>query len=152
MPLVATVLHGVAIWAWHVPALFAAALRSESVHWAQHLSFLITALLFWWAVLQRAPRERAFGAALFALFITAMHTGFLGVLLTFAPRPLLLGQSAASEWGLSDLEDQQLAGLIMWVPGSGAYVLAALVLAAAWISSSGISTFTSDSEDPVATT
>ena len=140
-PVAATVLHGVAIWAWHVPALFDAALESETLHWLQHLSFFVTALLFWWALVHARGRERGYGAAVFYLFATALHSGFLGVLLTFAPMPLYSGQSAASGWGLTRLEDQQLAGLIMWIPGGTIYALAALVFAGMWISASGSRAF-----------
>ena len=140
-PAVATILHAAAIWTWHVPALFDAALQNEALHWSQHLSFFVTALLFWWALVHGRSRERGYGAAVFYLFATAVHSGFLGVLLTFAPMPLYSGQSAASAWGLTRLEDQQLAGLIMWIPGGSVYALAALVFAGMWISAAGSRAF-----------
>jgi cytochrome c oxidase assembly factor CtaG len=132
-PLVATILHAVAIWAWHVPPAFEAALLHEPLHWLQHLSFLVTALFFWWAMFEtRRP-----GAAVIDLFFTAMHTAFLGVLLTVAPRPMYPLQSALSvHFGLDPLADQQLAGLIMWVPAGTVYVGAGLALAWHWISRS----------------
>jgi putative membrane protein len=137
-PLGATVLHGFAIWAWHAPALFEAAVRIEAVHWLQHASFLVSALLFWWALVHGRARERGYGAAVFYLFATALHTGFLGILLTVARKPWYPVQTAfAAEWGLTPLEDQQLGGLIMWVPGGMAYFVAALALAALWIRRSG---------------
>lgn len=134
LPLVAAALHAVAIWAWHMPVLYEAALRLEWVHWAQHLSFLLTALLFWWAVLDGATRGRVRAGGIFLLFATAIHTACLGVLISLAEHPLYSLQSrAAAEWKLTALADQQLAGLVMWVPGSLAYALAALALAATWI-------------------
>jgi cytochrome c oxidase assembly factor CtaG len=124
-PLVATILHAVAIWAWHVPPAFEAALLHEPLHWLQHLSFLVTALFFWWAMFE----TRRQGAAVIDLFFTAMHTAFLGVLLTVAPRPMYPLQSALSaHFGLDPLADQQLAGLIMWVPAGTVYVGAGLAL------------------------
>lgn len=139
-PTVATVLHGIAIWAWHAPALFEAALSHEAVHWLQHLSFFVTALFFWWALLYGRARERGYGAAVFYLFATGLHSGFLGILLTISRRPWYPADAAfTSGWGLTPLEDQQLAGVIMWVPGGFAYVIAALVLAAIWIQGSGAS-------------
>jgi cytochrome c oxidase assembly factor CtaG len=140
-PLVATVVHGVAVWLWHVPALFSAALRHEGIHWAQHLSFFLTALLFWWAVLRASRRNHAPGVAVFALFATVLHSGFLGVLITFAREPVFPGQTLAAHCGLTALEDQQLAGLIMWIPGGMAYVLAALAAAGAWIRASGMEAY-----------
>jgi putative membrane protein len=132
-PLVATITHGVAIWAWHAPAFFRAALEHEWMHWLQHASFFGTALLFWWAMLrsQRAGRAQAIGH----LFATSVHTGLLGALLVFSPRPWFQFQSAgAAAFGLTSLEDQQLAGLIMWVPGGLIYVVAALAVAGALLS------------------
>lgn len=137
-PLSATAIHGVAIWAWHVPAFYAAALSSEWLHWLQHLSFLFSALLFWWTILRGRGRERTYGIGIFCLFTTSLHTGFLGILITLAGTPLYPTQTeAAPSWGLSPLEDQQLAGLIMWVPGGAAYAIAALALAGLWITWSG---------------
>jgi putative membrane protein len=137
-PLVATLLHGGALWAWHAPALYQAALADPWIHWLQHLCFFGTALLFWRALLQGRERERAYGAAVFYLFATSLHTGFLGVLLAFARRPIYPAQTAgAAEWGLTPLEDQQLAGLFMWIPAGLVYAGAALALAGLWIARSG---------------
>jgi putative membrane protein len=136
-PLVATILHGVAIWAWHVPALFEAAVANAFLHWLQHLSFLITGLLFWWALFFGRARGRGFGAAAVYLFATATHTGFLGVLLTLSKTSWYPVQTAfAAEWGLTPLEDQQLAGLVMWVPAGMIYAGAALALVGLWIARS----------------
>jgi cytochrome c oxidase assembly factor CtaG len=137
IPLVATAVHGAAIWIWHIPGLFELALRVEWIHWAQHLSFLISALFFWWTMLQGRARERGYGAAIFYLFFTAIHTSFLGILITLARVPVYPSQSqVAQSWGLTPLSDQQLAGLIMWVPAGMVYAIAALALAALWISRS----------------
>jgi cytochrome c oxidase assembly factor CtaG len=126
----ATVLHGVAIWAWHVPLLFDAAVVHVAVHRLQHLSFLLTAIIFWWAVL----RSSESGIAAWHLFVTMLHTSVLGALMALAPRVLYTAQTAAAlEWGLTPLEDQQLAGLIMWVPAGTIYAGAALALTAIWI-------------------
>ncbi|HEX2255955.1 MAG TPA: cytochrome c oxidase assembly protein [Afifellaceae bacterium] len=134
----ATFLHGAAVWLWHVPAAYEAALASPGYHWLQHATLVGTAVLFWYAVLVRGLGCRQHGLALFGLFATALHTGFLGILLTAARTPLYPGQSgAAPDWGLTALEDQQLAGTIMWVPGGLAYAAAGLVVAALWIRASG---------------
>jgi putative membrane protein len=130
----ATLLHGLAIWAWHAPLLFDAAVANVAVHRLQHLSFLLTAILFWWSVFRRSNS----GVAAWHLFITMLHTSVLGALMALAPRVLYAGQTArALDWGLTPLEDQQLAGLIMWVPAGTVYAGAALALVAIWIRQSG---------------
>ncbi|CCD94274.1 Membrane protein-like protein precursor [Bradyrhizobium sp. ORS 375] len=129
----ATLLHGVAIWVWHVPVLFDAAVDQVALHRLQHLSFFGTAVLFWWAVLWRSQA----GAAAWHVVITMLHTSVLGALMALAPRVLYSAQTASSAaWGLTPLEDQQLAGLIMWVPAGTIYAGAALVLIVLWIKSS----------------
>jgi len=129
-PVFATIAHGVAIWAWHIPALFDAAVENGLLHRLQHVSFLGTALLFWWALLRRCTA----GAAAAHLFVTMMHTGILGALMALAPRVLYGAQTArAGIWGLTPLEDQQLAGLVMWIPAGTVYAGAALGFLAAWI-------------------
>ena len=137
-PGVAWTLHAVAIWTWHLPALFQATLQSETVHALQHASFLGTGLLFWWTVLERRRGRLGWPGAVIALFTTAVHTGLLGALLTFSNRlwyPIYAPATAA--WGLTPLEDQQLAGLIMWIPGGLAYLIAALALMASWLKEPG---------------
>lgn len=127
-PLAATAVHAAAIWVWHLPGAYSAALRSEAAHALQHASFLGTALLFWWAVLSPRARRRP-GAGVVALFLTALYTAVLGALLATADRPWISEYLATTApWGLMPLEDQQLAGLVMWVPGSVAYAAAALWL------------------------
>jgi cytochrome c oxidase assembly factor CtaG len=137
-PTAATLLHGAALWLWHAPALYEAALAHAFVHWLQHLSFLVTAVMFWWSLLRGRLRQRGYGAAVFYLFVTALHSGFLGILLAVARKPVYPDQtSAAPAWGFTPLEDQQLAGLIMWVPVGLVYAGAALAFAGLWIGQSG---------------
>lgn len=133
-PLTAWLLHAAALWLWHAPPLFNAALRDPGLHQWQHVTFLLSALLFWHAVLRRASHG-AQGMALLYLFTTTIHSGVLGALLTFARRPLYasMEQGLAPWLGLMPLEDQQLGGLIMWVPGALVYVGIALWLMARWI-------------------
>ncbi len=132
-PVSAWTLHAIALWGWHAPSLFDAALRDNGWHTAQHASFLGSALLFWWALMKPGARASQ-GAALVYLFTTMLHTGALGALLTLSSqvwyRPYL---STAGAWGLSAIEDQQLGGLVMWMPAGAAYVVVGLLLAARWI-------------------
>ena len=131
-PFAATLVHAAAIWAWHAPPLFEAALADPVLHRLQHVSFLATALLFWWSLAKLPKREYGFGAA--QLFLTMIHTGLLGALITLAPRVLYPIQTEhALVWGLQPLEDQQLAGLLMWVPAGLVYLGAALAMLGVWI-------------------
>lgn len=133
-PFAAWLLHAAALWLWHLPAPYTAALASESMHALQHASFLGTGLLFWWALLHGREGRMGYGASVFYLFATAMHSSALGALLTLAPSPWYGAyEGATAAWGLTPLEDQQLAGLIMWIPAGFAYLVAGLVLVAAWM-------------------
>ena len=127
-PMRAAVVHALTMWLWHAPALFEAAVEHEWVHALQHLSFFIPAILFWRALLGGRSPAHAAGAAS-AAFVTFMHTGLLGGLITMAPEPLYPVYARTTEsWGLTALADQHLAGLLMWVPLGVPYVAAGLVL------------------------
>ncbi|MDB5411955.1 MAG: cytochrome oxidase assembly protein [Rubritepida sp.] len=131
----ATILHVAVLWLWHLPGLFRAAIESEPMHILQHVCFLGSALLFWTAVWRAARRHEHVGAAVLALFLTALQAGMLGALLTFARVPWY--PFAPDPWplcGLTRIEDQEMAGLVMWVPACMAYVLVALALMAHWLS------------------
>ena len=142
LPLVAWVLHALALWAWHVPRLFETALAHPGIHALQHTSFLASALLFWTTVLapRTLPNTRSgtSGIAMLSLFTTMAHTTALGALLTLAPGlwyPFYALPTAAL--GFDPLQDQQLGGLVMWVPGGVAYLVAGLVVAARWLQPAG---------------
>jgi putative membrane protein len=117
-PLTTAYIHGAIIWFWHMPYFYMLAVENVWWHALEHLFFLVTAGLFWWAVLKGSRQNTPW--ALLALLFTLMHTGFLGALLTFASAPLY-GEARS-------LGDQQLAGLIMWVVGAVPYLTAA-----AWV-------------------
>lgn len=131
-PLDATILHGAAIWIWHTPRLFDATVANETMHRLQHISFLVTALFFWWAIFRRARRDYGIGAIHVAA--TMVHTSILGALITLSPRLLYVAQTRdAPAFGLTPTEDQQLGGLIMWVPMGTLYAAIALALIGLWI-------------------
>lgn len=134
-PLVAWSLHAGAIWIWHAPRLYEATLVSVPVHTLQHLSFFGTALLFWWPVLHPSPHRRLeHGLAVLYLFTTAVHGSALGAFLSLSSRPLYPAYAeGVALWGLSLLEDQQLGGLIMWIPFGTVYTIAALALLGHWL-------------------
>ena len=130
-PVGAWCLHALCLWAWHLPVLFDAALVDTRVHVMQHASFFGSALAFWWAVFGRGARLPT-AISMASLLTTMMHTGALGALLTFAPTAWY-PHYAHGAFGWSALEDQQLGGLVMWAPGSLAYLAAALAIAARWL-------------------
>jgi putative membrane protein len=133
-PLLVLMMHVLAVWAWHVPSLFDAAVENPSLHAVEHLSFLGTALLFWWLVTQPGSRRRlARGADVLLVFAAMLQSGALGALFTFAPSPLYRDYVHAPIWGLSALQDQQIAGLIMWIPAGAVYLAMASALFVAWL-------------------
>jgi putative membrane protein len=137
-PITAWWVHAGALWIWHAPQFFQATLESEWIHSAQHLSFFGSALLFWWSLFYARERD-SYGASVLYVFTTAIHTSILGALLTFArtvwyPSYLLTTKA----WGLTPLEDQQLGGLIMWIPAGLVYLAAGLVLFAMWLRESDV--------------
>jgi putative membrane protein len=133
-PFAAWLGHGLILWLWHVPALFQATLDDELVHTLQHASFLFSAILFWWAVTHGRGRASAYGLAVLYMFTTALHSGLLGLLITFARTVWYPAYSDTTRaWGLTPLEDQQLGGLIMWIPAGLVYVVAGLAFFAGWL-------------------
>jgi putative membrane protein len=135
-PLSAWLLSALALWLWHVPWLFDRTLRSDWIHAAQHTSFLLTALLFWWPLADRSS-TMGYGGGLAYVFTTALHTSVLGGLLTFAPRAWYSSYLAtAPAWHLTALEDQQIGGLIMWIPAGTLLLIVSLVLLVKWMQES----------------
>jgi putative membrane protein len=133
-PFVAWIIHAVVLWTWHIPSWFQATIDDDFVHALQHSSFVGSALLFWWAVIHGRQRRMAYGLAVLYIFTTALHSGLLGVLITLARRVWYPAYAeTAPWWGLTALEDQQVGGLIMWIPAGIVYVIAGVALMAAWL-------------------
>lgn len=133
-PASAFAIHAAALWIWHLPRAYEGALASEPLHALQHASFLLTALLFWWSVLGARMPASGVGAGVLSLFGTSLHTGALGALIAFATTLWYPSYAATTgAWGLMPLADQELAGLIMWIPGGASYLIAALALVARWL-------------------
>jgi putative membrane protein len=134
LPVFAWLFHAAVLWLWHAPLLFEASLHSNAIHTLQHVSFFGSALLFWWAVLGDGSFRPQRGLSMLYIFTTMAHTGALGALLTWSGivwYPSYVG--AGEAFGMDALEDQQLGGLIMWVPGGLAYLIAGLALASQWL-------------------
>lgn len=118
-PVFAMLIHSLALWLWHAPTLFDAALRDEGVHTLEHITFFGTALLFWTAMF-RAKAAPAVSA--FLVLVVFVQCGMLGAILALAPMQLYAYGDSPMLWGLSALEDQQIAGLLMWAPAGLAYM------------------------------
>ena len=120
------------LWGWHDPGVYDAALKSDLVHDIEHLTFYVTALLFWWHVTQSGPRvHRSLSpAARIAYTVSIVPANMVaGVAISFASEPLYRHYLTVPRlWGLTALEDQQLGGTIMWIPGSMMYLVAAIIL------------------------
>ncbi|NML08005.1 cytochrome c oxidase assembly protein [Sphingomonas sp. G-3-2-10] len=124
-----TIGHAAIFWIWHLPAAYALALSHDAIFWLMQAMLLGSAVGLW-----RAAIASPLHAAVTALLVTMVQMGLLGGLLTFTTAPLYAPHwLTTSAWGLGPIEDQQLAGLIMWVPGAGLYLGAALFLANRWL-------------------
>jgi cytochrome c oxidase assembly factor CtaG len=133
-PLLVTTAHAAALWIWHLPALYQATLRSEWIHALQHTSFLFTATFFWWAMLHGRYGRIGYGMAVVYVFITGLHSGLLGALIAFSPNlwyPIY--DATTARWGLDAMEDQQLAGFVMWIPAGLLLSILGVALFAAWL-------------------
>jgi putative membrane protein len=123
------------IWFWHAAAPYDATLDNQLLHVLEHASFLVTAVLFWQVVVGvRGAARVSGGLGVVLVFAMAMQSVFLSVLLTFARTPWYSGYAATTApWGLDPLTDQRLAGVIMWIPTGGIYLVVALALLVTWI-------------------
>lgn len=127
-PFTIWLLYSLILWIWHLPILYEAALADPWIHDFQHISFFAASFFFWKMIFDPFARFRLYpGVGLAYIFVSTIHSMALGLLMTFAPRvwyfPYL---QSAPLYGLSALEDQQIAGLIMWMPAGISYVAAAV--------------------------
>jgi putative membrane protein len=119
-----TVAQAIALWFWHAPAAYEAALSNSTVYWVMQATLVLTAIGFWGAV-----RRSTGPSAVSALLLAMLPMGMLGALLTFSPVALYAPHAlTTASWGMSPEADQQLGGLIMWAPAAGFYLAAALAV------------------------
>ena len=119
-----TAIHGLTFWLWHAPPFYEGAMSSDGIFWLMQISIFATAAV-WWIKVIRSPAP----AAATALLATMVAMGALGALLTFAHRAYFAPHWLTTQfWGLSPIEDQQIAGIIMWAPASLVYLVAALTI------------------------
>lgn len=135
-PAVAFFLFNADFWLWHAPPLYNATLEHANVHILEHMTFIVFGVLYWWPIfspMKKGLTRLSMGGQLLYLFLSGMPSVALGAGLTFLP-PLYAPYIAAPRiWGLSAATDQQLGGLIMWVPVSIAYIIIASVLFIRWM-------------------
>ena len=134
-PAFVLVAHTAALWLWHFPRPYQAALSIPALHALEHATFFGTAALFWWMVLHPAGRRTiGFGSSLLYIGVTLCQSGALGALLMFSTSAWYHVHAEGEQlWGISPLGDQQLAGLIMWIPAGAVYMVAAAALFVRWI-------------------
>lgn len=138
-PMMVFLLHNAAIWIWHMPRLYEASVLNEWIHFLEHSSFFLTAFLFWQVFADltesvRMGRSAKFGLGVFMIFGTMLVSGFLGVLIAFSPHVwYAVYAHETAHYGLTALEDQQLAGTIMWVPSGVVYLVAVLSVMGRWL-------------------
>jgi putative membrane protein len=136
-PLLIWSVHALAVWVWHVPVLYELALVDPLIHDVEHLTFFLAAVLFWRVAIDpRSSLRLNPGLGVLYLFTTSLHASALGALMALSPRPwypIYIGRTEV--WNLTPMQDQQLAGLIMWMPGCTVYALAAAVLLGLWLQS-----------------
>lgn len=134
IPVVAWALHGLTLWIWHLPALYDAAVASEGIHALQHAMFVGTSVLFWYGLIYGRYGRVGYGAGVFYVFTTIIHTGILGALVTLASSPLYpIYKAPTAALGIDPISDQQVAGLVMWVPAGIVLTFLGLALFAAWL-------------------
>jgi putative membrane protein len=133
-PVVAWAAHGLAIWIWHLPALYEAAVNHEGVHALQHATFIGTAACFWWGLVYGRYGRAAYGASVLYVFTTMVHTGLLGAVFALSTWPFYgVYRERAAAAGIDAVSDQQLAGVYMWVPAGIVFMICGLALLLAWL-------------------
>ena len=136
-PVTATAVQAAVMWTWHAPILFDRALESFGWHVAQHACFFLSSLLFWWAMVHPRGRGAGYGVSAACLFVTSLVGGALGALMSFSSSPWYADYAAMGITGIGvdPVDDQRLAGLIMWIPGGLVHGLAALAFFYRWLKS-----------------
>ena len=133
-PTTVWLLHVAVLWGWHAATLYDAAVSHEALHMTEHASFLFTGLLFWRVVVGPRPAAVSPGLGVLMVFAMALQSVFLSALLTFAGTPWYASYAETTRaWGLGPLADQQLAGVIMWIPAGFIYLGAALAMMVSWL-------------------
>jgi cytochrome c oxidase assembly factor CtaG len=125
------------LYLWHAPATFTAALENTWLHYLQHFSFFITAIFFWWPIIGPAPvrSKLGYGQRMVYMLLVVTPTAVLGAIFTLS-RSVIFDTylNSPMHWGMTPLEDQTMAGIILWVPGNSLYLTALTALFFTWAS------------------
>ena len=135
-PAVAFFLYNADFWLWHAPPLYDATLENEAIHILEHLTFIVFGVIAWWPIfspLEEGLPRLSLGGQILYLFFSGMPTVALGAGLTFSPPLYAPYISAPRIWGISAVTDQQLGGLIMWIPGNILYIAIMSALFIRWM-------------------
>src|ERR1044071_2121547 len=134
-PVVVWIVFTLVMWLWHAPLFYQAALHDEAIHTLEHLTFLISGALFWWILFKHTrPDHLHYAMTIPFLFLTVLQSGVLGALMTFTSQPWYSDYAVSvMHWGLTPIQDQQLAGLIMWILGGTVLTLLTIGYFAAWL-------------------
>ena len=133
-PVARWLLYVVTLWIWHASVVYGAAVDNEWLHVVEHVTFLGSAFLIWSVILGPARTRMPRGLGFLAVFTLGLQGIFLSALLTFARTPWYADHLAAPDgWGLDPLADQQLAGVLMWIPAGFIHAGIALYLLLAWM-------------------
>jgi putative membrane protein len=135
-PVAALLVHAVTRIVWHAPALFDAALADERIHAIQHLTFFGSAVVFWWALIYGRYGRSGYGVGVAFVFFTMLYSGLLGAVLSLGDHALYAHAEPTLRWGLDPVDDQQRAGLLMWVPAGVVMISVGLAILAAWLGQS----------------
>lgn len=129
----AVLVHAITMWMWHVPALYELGLENPSAHVLEHVTMLGGSLPLWWLVLDATGRH-ATGATVLAVFVSTVQSAALAGLFTFAGTAIVRAHGdGPAAWGLTALQDQHLAGGLMWFPGGLIYVAAGAYAFLRWL-------------------
>jgi cytochrome c oxidase assembly factor CtaG len=133
-PLSVWILASATLWFWHLPAPYRWAAANEGIHTLEHFLFFATSLMFWSVVIEPyGRRHTAYGLCLMFVAAFSVQMGMLGAIITFASRPLYTNPTALLPWGFTPLTDQQLAGVVMWVPVGLVHFSTMAILFLAWL-------------------
>jgi putative membrane protein len=133
-PMLAAASFAALLWLWHSPIAYAATFASVTLYWTMHVTLFASACWLWGTLLRR---ENALVGGLLASIVSSVQMGLLGALITLSPRPFYAPHFQTTDaWGLTPLQDQQLGGVIMWVPGCTVFLVVATIVLASCLSRS----------------
>jgi cytochrome c oxidase assembly factor CtaG len=128
-PFLAWIIYTLTLFLWHLPKFYGAALKNEWIHDLQHIMFFVTAYYFWKVIFDPFRKKMTGIVAILYPFVASIHGILLGAFMTFSPKVWYQHYAqTAPLYGFTALEDQQIAGLIMWMPAGITYILASLFL------------------------